>query len=918
MSTSAPHRPLHLVISSHWDREWRHSWATQALDLVRMFDDVVDGLLDGDLITPFATDGQTSILEDYLALRPERHDAVLGLVREGKLEVGPWFTLPDEFLVSGEGLIRNLLLGREIVRQWGGEPSAAGYVPDMFGHNSQLPQIFRSAGIVAAFLWRGVNCEGVRNIRWTGADGSSIPVHRFGAHGYGSYAVSARRGYDYTSAAPDRAYVEAFIEAECDATAVAPVLLLDTCDYQHWDRPAYEVLLDCLRGSERFDVVHSTLTAYAHAMAERFEPQMSLEGELREPGRAILPEDRMGLDGDEQWVIPGVASSRVYLKQGLADAEAHLLRWAEPLAAIATVLCGVPYPPGVLALAWRRLIENHGHDSIGGCSVDRVHRDMVVRNETARDLAERVADDAATALAASIAGDIGPRELRLVAFNSGLRPVREVREIEIPIPDGWPTYAEFFGYERLPAFRLLEDGEERDHQLIAWSPPRKRERERPTRLPEVLERRVATVAVELALPALGYTSLSVRPAERDGVPVRHPGRDRIAVSPTVLQNEHLRVEVDRDGTFAVHDLRTQAAYPGLNAFEDDGDIGDGWYHCSPLADVVVSSSGGGAVVERVVDGPLLGRLRVRKLLSVPAAADRGRGVRDGRRTDLEIETLITLRKGARSVHCRTTVVNHARDHRLRVIFPTGTSVATYLVDSPFDVIEQAVALPGDDHLHRELAVETRPQESWTAVFDGARGLAVIAPGLRETAVLDREGRPIALTLLRAVERTLLVNDEPDGQMAGRSLDYEYELLPLDGPPDVTALTEVAHRLAAGPKHVCIDAQDAAVAGAGGDLAPRRSFARLEGDVWLSSLRAVGGDEIELRVANTTDRAQSARLHLDLPASSGMRVRRTTVEGVALDDELELELDEGEALELALDPKEFRTYRIAGVRAGRRN
>jgi alpha-mannosidase/mannosylglycerate hydrolase len=128
------------------------------------------------------------------------------------------------------------------------------------------------------------------------------------------------------------------------------------------------------------------------------------------------------------------------------------------------------------------------------------------------------------------------------------------------------------------------------------------------------------------------------------------------------------------------------------------------------------------------------------------------------------------------------VENHAGDHRLRVLFPSGAQTDTNLADSPFDVVERFIALRPDNHLYRELEVETRPQQSWTAVFDQERGLAVVGAGLMECAVRDLPERPLALTLFRATRRTVGTNGEPDGQMRGR-LEFDYCIVPLRGEPD---------------------------------------------------------------------------------------------------------------------------------------
>ena len=71
----------------------------------------------------------------------------------GRIGIGPWFCLPDEFSVGGESLIRNLLLGHKIGKEMGGI-SKTGYSPFGWGQISQLPQIYAGFDIHFACLHR--------------------------------------------------------------------------------------------------------------------------------------------------------------------------------------------------------------------------------------------------------------------------------------------------------------------------------------------------------------------------------------------------------------------------------------------------------------------------------------------------------------------------------------------------------------------------------------------------------------------------------------------------------------------------------------------------------------------------------------------------------------------------------------------
>ena len=900
-------RPVHYVLSTHWDREWREPFQALRFDLVRLLDEVLDGFAEGRLHTPFVTDGQSSIIDDYLAIRPDRRAEVEALARSGRFDVGPWHTMPDEFLVSGESLVRNLELGRRRARALGGEASVAGLVCDMFGHNSQLPQIFAGFGISAGFIWRGVNAEGVRNLLWVGADGTELPCHRFGPHGYGSYAFIVRRGYDYGGEVPDPLWLDRYLEAEAEATTVLPVLAMDTCDHQHWDEPAYRRLLERMPKLPAFELHHSSLSDYAKAMAEDFEADVTMRGELREPGRQRYRADKMSLDGDEQWVIPGVASSRVYLKQGYTLAETTLLRWAEPFAAIATSELRVTYAPALFELAWERLIENQAHDSIGGCSVDEVHRDMEHRNDEALAIARKVTHDALSQLAANIEGRLEMNELRVVVFNSVPRVVEDVVEFELPLPVAWPQFQEFFGYERKHGFRIFDQWDnELVYQRLAERPGLKRQRIRPTRLLEEVSYDAVTVALPISLPPLGYTTLTVRAASAEDPFPRHPAVPGIATSDRSMSNGLLSATIEPNGSVTLVDLQTGSRFDRLLTFEDSADIGDGWFHGQAVNDEVVTSAATAASVRLVNDGPLVSRFRIQQQLHVPDRFDAGLHRRSDTTVQLELDTLLTLRAGSDMLEVQTAVKNTASDHRLRVLLPTGCAATSYFADAPYDVVERQVALRRDNHSYRELEVETRPQESWTAVVEGARGLAVVAPGLKETAVCDLPTQPIALTLYRSTQRTAFSFVQPEGQMLDRRLCFTFGVLPLRGDPDRIRLAEKAQLLMSPLSVLAHEEEDLAILRARGDLSAERSYLEVQGSILVASLRQVDRGIVELRLTNPNATSENATIRLTLGAPVASLVE-TNFEGQPCSEPRGIDPDG--LISVTLAPKQVKTIRL---------
>lgn len=740
--------------------------------LVDLFDHVLEGLQSGRLAGPFTCDGQAIVIEDYLKIRPEKRALVEEMVRDGRMIVGPWYDLSDEFLVSGESLIRNLERGHRVARELGGTPSKAGWVCDLFGHASQLPQILKGFGIDAAFLWRGI------------ADGTELLCYRFGARGYATFALHVRvgvvAGFNVTHVgAREESLIadelERYVQSEAHRVLDGPILLFDGGDHEGWDENAYNVIRQRIQNpNDEFEFVHSTLDQYlAELRAVPEEKFRLVEGELREAGRIASP-------AEEDWVIPGVLSSRVWIKQENARCQALLCQWAEPFSALANQLLGREWPTSYLDVAWQWLMKNHPHDSICGCSIDAIHEDMKYRFRQCFQIAERLTLNATTQITAAVGGDISDDELRLGIFNSSTRKLDGSVEITIPVPAAWPGFNEFFGFEGKPGFRIYDAADrEIPFQRLAQRMNQTGIYFEPLQMPMGYPTNHVTISLPLQIPALGYTTLTARRMKDGFEQARYPAKPALAVADNVLENEFLRVEVRGEG-IVLTDKQSGAVYDRVLTFEDSADIGDGWYHGVPVADRVVTTSSTRSV-ELLHNGPFLSTFAVRSTLEVPRAFDFTHSRRSAERVEIAIETRLSLRPGQKWLEVEIDLDNKARDHRLRVLLPSGASGAqTYFADSAFDVVERSIALRADNHLCRELEIETKPQTSWTAVRDEKRGLAVVCSGdLLEGAVRDLPQRPIALTLLRATQRTVMTEGEPKGQILG-SQNFRFAVQPLAG------------------------------------------------------------------------------------------------------------------------------------------
>jgi alpha-mannosidase len=345
-----------VVPHTHWDREWYLPFEQFRLHLGRTVDGVLDTLENDTSFTSFTLDGQAIVLEDYVEVRPENEARLRALLTAGRLEVGPSYVLPDEILVGGESLVRNLLLGRRVCRRFGVEPSTAGYLPDSFGHPAQLPQILAGFGIRTLLFSRGMGDElddvGVF-FRWRAGPAEVVACQML-PH----YDNFARLTWNHDAEQRVRAIVDAFGELVRRA-GEDEILLANGSDHLPIEPELPEILAELERS---FGGTFRIGRYDEHAPQGEGLPQY--EGEL--------------VGSRLQNVLRGVNSARVYLKQANERAEQRILS-IETGAALRKLRGEAPYPAADLRLTWRDLLRNHPHDSICGCSCDEVHRDMVVR-----------------------------------------------------------------------------------------------------------------------------------------------------------------------------------------------------------------------------------------------------------------------------------------------------------------------------------------------------------------------------------------------------------------------------------------------------------------------------------------------------------------------------------------------------------
>jgi len=759
-------RTAHIISHTHWDREWYLPYEKHHVRLIELMDTLMDTLEREPEYRSFFLDGQTIILEDYLQVRPERRERLEKLIREGRIHIGPWYILQDAFLTSGEANLRNLQIGHKDAARYG-TISQVGYFPDTFGNIGQAPQILRQADIGNAIFGRGVKPTGFNNtvtdsayessfseLIWEGPDGSRVLGILF-ANWYSN-------GNEVpTDPAEAKEYWERKLGDAGKYASTGQLLFMNGCDHQPIQTDLPEAIREARKLYPDTDFVHSNFADYLKSVEDSLDHDLSVvKGELRS----------QRTDG---WsTLVNTASARVYLKQMNQRGQTLLEKVAEPLAAYAAVATGADYPHHLFAYAWKTLMQNHPHDSICGCSVDEVHREMVTRFDKSRHVAETIVDASARALADAVdtsdfsrfgAGAVpfvvfnttgwerdGTVEVELdlarIYFREGVamnEMIRRMREMDISgraLVDAEGDFVSHtmedlglqFGYD-LPNDKFRQP---------YWA------------------RRVKLTFEASRVPALGLKTYAwVSDAEVTAGRSQEQGGSLVS-GDRVLENEHLRVDIADDGTLTVTNKADGSVYRDLLAYEDTGDIGNEYMYKQPDGEEPLTTKGLEAEISVLEDTPYRAAIEIVHYWAVPASADElfeiekqeavyyphRKAQRVEHTVPLTIRTVVSLERGGKGVGVRASFDNQAKDHRVRALFPTDLATAVHRADA---VLEVAVR-DNEPSAEWENPSNAQHQQAFADVSDDVRGLTIANKGLNEYEVL-RDGRnTIAVTLLRSV------------------------------------------------------------------------------------------------------------------------------------------------------------------------
>lgn len=832
--------PVIVASHTHWDRAWYFPFQQFRFLLVHTIDDLLETLKRRSDFEVFNLDGQAIVLEDYLAIRPDKRDELAGHIRSGRITAGPWYILPDEYLVSGEALIRNLAIGMDTVGEFG-RPMDTSYIPDTFGHVSQMPQILRGVGLDSIIFARGLPraWEGHSPaFRWVGPDGKSWVYALVQAQFYGnasSLSVYPGEWFGQKAGWADtvKPRVEKLLAGQEERNHPGVLLLCNGMDHMPAEPDIGKVIARLNKEFPAYRFVHGSYEDYVREVRKRAKRLPRAQGEMHEG--AFSP------------ILSGVFSARRYLKQANFRCQAILERQCEPLAAAAAVY-GDAYPHQPLTHAWKKLLKNHPHDDICGCSVDPVHDDMETRFRNVAEEAEFISSRSISWLGYNVEAPAPLSQCRAIAFN-GLprnRKTMLTARLAVPSAKGCKSVLD----DRGLALPTTPGPVEHERKLV-WNGELKQAEQRDFYWQHM--------SFQAELPACGWAQFGLGESEPA------PAEVDLQTASDTIENENLRVTMARDGSVTITDKKTRRKIAGGNVFEDQADAGDE-YDFSPIADDKPLTSAGrkGKLKARLL-GSAAAEITCELTLKIPAGLTADRKARARRTVDLPIRTTARLTPGATRVEFVTTVDNRATDHRLRVAFPTGLRSETVDVAQHFDIIQRPVKIPvnPDD---AQPAVQTQHCDEFVAVSEGPRGVALLNRGLPEYQARNHRGRvSLVQTLLRCcgwLSRGDLSTRRqnagppmaaPGAQCLGEHT-FEYAVAPMAGSVQVTRIWNEA-------MDYCTPTFCRGIRESGPPKLPARAELLSVGDSRLivSAVKGAARGRIAVRVWNAADSAVTSSL-----------------------------------------------------------
>lgn len=817
--------------STHWDREWYLPFQGFRYNLVKTIDDMISKLEKDEEYKIFTLDGQTIVLEDYKAIAKKRADKLKKMIEDGRVLVGPWYVMPDELLVSGESLIRNLMFGEKTAKEWNTQTWKYGYVNDVFGHIAQMPQIFAGFDIKGTYLGRGLgNDTTVKHFVWQSPDGTEV----LGYHGfYGGFFLRVATKYG-TEDFRDK--LRQYIDEEKSKSSIPIILLSNTNDHAMADGNSSKIIDAIKEEYPNCEIEYVSLEKMVEEQ-EKYKSKMPVVcGELIEPKQT-----EVNMITGQMVTVANSISSYYTLKQYNDKYQNLLEHIIEPMLALSQFE-NKNLDHSYVDVAYDYLLKNQPHDSICGCSVDRTHKDMIYRYDQIESVCDALKSDF---LSEKIHGEHKSYVLRV--YNFDIQNKKQVITVDLSFTKNFKKDVNrFTKNEPINAFVIRnKDGEDIPYQVNHITHNKLIR----TSAQNSVIADVYNVSFETSLSSFGYNDFAI--VEADYRPIYD---DSCLYSDHSAENKYIKMDIDCNGEISIYDKQTNRSYTGLNRFIDNADFGDGWFSMPPANDRVISSFAAKTQISRLKSGPAGVSFEIVKTLSLPKEFDEKTYERSEETIDLSIKSIVSLYKDSKYIDVKTEIDNVVKDHRIQMVIPTEITSDQYYVSQAFAKVTRKAGVKLEGKRYFEAEQLEKNMSGIVGIENSNGGFAFIsAEGLHETGV--EENGNIYVTMLRSFKKVFLQPDAQGSQIQGK-LTYHYAFCPTNAETKYSDLLSIQRNL---EDNVLYSLKNSET-----DNLCQTSFVKSSNDNIVLSILKVAEDEegIIIRLYNASDFTQTTKIKLD--------------------------------------------------------
>ena len=723
---------IHVVLHSHWDREWYFTTSRSKIYLMKDLKDVLDTLENDKEFKYFMLDAQASLLDDYIKWMPQDKERITKLVKDKRLIIGPWYTQSDQLVISGESIVRNMYYGMKRCEEFGGYMNV-GYVPDSFGQSGNMPQIYKEFGIDDTLFWRGVSDDMVKHtdFNWRGDDGSIV------------FTTQIPFGYYIGGNIPeDSEKSDEFWQKECfekagKGSSTRHIYFPNGFDQAPIRTNLPEIISDRNKKDTENEYVISSIEDYIKDVKSENPILEEVQGEL-----VIAKHMR---------IHKSIFSSRSDLKVLNTQVQNYVTNVMEPLLTLSYKL-GNTYPHKVVEEVWKLLFENAAHDSIGSCISDTANEDVYMRYKQAREIAVNIVELHSRLIATSIKNNA---DMTLTLINTLPQKRKDTILIKTYIPGGDFAIVDDKGNKI--NYTIVSSRDLTDYvlsQTIKLDPSRE------FYIPEHVLEAVLAIKTE-DVPALGYVQYSIDVNDNSCISMNKNN---------ALENEFYSITIAENGSLTILDKENNKTYNNQGLLVENGDDGDSFNYSPPRKDMEIFSTD--SKFEYQIHGnDIYSKAQIHYTMIVPKdLEERAEHITS---TTLPVTLEVGLRKGSKIIDFNVHVDNKGLSHRLCVIFDSQITSKFNYADQQFGLIkrpnyyekEMNLYLEGmknhkeekagiqelanwanDQSSWQEPPISIEPAQSYVSLTDDSTGIAVIPQGVREYEILD--DRKIRLTLFR--------------------------------------------------------------------------------------------------------------------------------------------------------------------------